>query len=117
MSLRFQFHPSQEGKLPQYNTRVKLPQPQRDLVYDGKTLFLLHYLRLQGAILQYIVYRNKEFCFSFTTFSYLITVMLHKSTCHCRYKQQLSLSLLSCFRPCSLELLYGKMFYTTQFQP
>lgn len=25
-----------EGKLPQYNTRVKLPQTQRDNVYDGK---------------------------------------------------------------------------------
>ncbi|XP_045206562.1 outer dynein arm-docking complex subunit 3-like isoform X2 [Mercenaria mercenaria] len=28
-----EFHASQEGKLPQYNTRVKLPQTQRDLVY------------------------------------------------------------------------------------
>ncbi|XP_052222822.1 outer dynein arm-docking complex subunit 3-like isoform X2 [Dreissena polymorpha] len=31
-----EFHASQEGKLPQYNTRVKLPQPQRDLVYDDE---------------------------------------------------------------------------------
>lgn len=31
-----EFHASQEGKLPQYNTRVKLPQTQRDLVYDDE---------------------------------------------------------------------------------
>ncbi|KAK3092525.1 hypothetical protein FSP39_004008 [Pinctada imbricata] len=29
-----EYHASVEGKLPQYNTRVKLPQTQRDLVYD-----------------------------------------------------------------------------------
>lgn len=29
-----EFHASVEGKLPQYNTRVKLPQTQRDIVYD-----------------------------------------------------------------------------------
>uniref|UniRef100_A0A0B6ZZD7 ODAD1 central coiled coil region domain-containing protein n=1 Tax=Arion vulgaris TaxID=1028688 RepID=A0A0B6ZZD7_9EUPU len=29
-----EFHTSIEGKLPTYNTRVKLPQTQRDLVYD-----------------------------------------------------------------------------------
>ncbi|KAL4219631.1 hypothetical protein ACF0H5_022203 [Mactra antiquata] len=29
-----EFHASQEGKLPQYNTRVKLPQTQRDINYD-----------------------------------------------------------------------------------
>lgn len=31
-----EFHASIEGKLPQYNTRVKLPQTQRDLVYDDE---------------------------------------------------------------------------------
>ncbi|KAL3870343.1 hypothetical protein ACJMK2_038417 [Sinanodonta woodiana] len=30
------FHASAEGKLPQYNTRIKLPQMQRDLVYDDE---------------------------------------------------------------------------------
>jgi len=29
-----EFHASQEGKLPQYNTRVKLPQVQRDIGYE-----------------------------------------------------------------------------------
>ncbi|XP_022320197.1 outer dynein arm-docking complex subunit 3-like [Crassostrea virginica] len=29
-----EFHTSIEGKLPQYNTRVKLPTTQRDMVYD-----------------------------------------------------------------------------------
>lgn len=31
-----EFHASIEGKLPQYNTRVKLPQTQRDLVFDDE---------------------------------------------------------------------------------
>lgn len=31
-----EFHASVEAKLPQYNTRVKLPQTQRDLVYDDE---------------------------------------------------------------------------------
>lgn len=31
-----EFHATHEGKLPQYNTRVKLPQTQRDLVYDDE---------------------------------------------------------------------------------
>lgn len=36
-NLFWQFHASIEGKLPQYNTRIKLPMTQRDLVYgDGK---------------------------------------------------------------------------------
>ncbi|XP_061164227.1 outer dynein arm-docking complex subunit 3-like isoform X1 [Saccostrea echinata] len=29
-----EFHASVEGKLPQYNTRIKLPTTQRDMVYD-----------------------------------------------------------------------------------
>lgn len=29
-----EFHASIEGKLPQYNTRIKLPTTQRDMVYD-----------------------------------------------------------------------------------
>lgn len=33
-----QFHASIEGKLPQYNTRIKLPTTQRDMVYDGKNI-------------------------------------------------------------------------------
>lgn len=39
--IMFQFHASVEGKLPQYNTRVKLPQMQRDLVYDGKNRMVM----------------------------------------------------------------------------
>jgi len=31
-----EFHASIEGKLPQYNTRVKLPTTQRDLVYGDE---------------------------------------------------------------------------------
>ncbi|CAH1786887.1 unnamed protein product [Owenia fusiformis] len=31
-----EFHANMEGKLPQYNTRVKLPQSQRDNVYDDE---------------------------------------------------------------------------------
>jgi len=31
-----EFHASIEGKLPAYNTRVKLPQTQRDLVYGDE---------------------------------------------------------------------------------
>lgn len=39
----YQFHASIEGKLPTYNTRIKLPQTQRDLVYgDGQ----YHYISL-----------------------------------------------------------------------
>ena len=40
-----EFHASIEGKLPAYNTRVKLPQTQRDLVYgdedEDRSLFSL----------------------------------------------------------------------------
>ena len=35
-SCSLQYHAQMEGKLPEYNTRVKLPQTQRDNVYDGK---------------------------------------------------------------------------------
>jgi len=38
-----------EGKLPEYNTRVKLPQTQRDNVYDGMSLCLFYYYRLGVA--------------------------------------------------------------------
>lgn len=31
-----EYHAQMEGKLPEYNTRVKLPQMQRDHAYDGQ---------------------------------------------------------------------------------
>ena len=36
----FQFHNTQEMKLPTYNTRIKFPQSQKDNMYDGKSRWM-----------------------------------------------------------------------------